>query len=674
LTSISKNLKIGMFMKTKVFDKVIQVLISLIVFLLPLIFIPFFTEVYGFGKQIFLLVSSFILFCLWMAKSFLEKKLVTKKSSYLSLIILIFLAFLASTLLNSPNKLQSFAAFNGPGSIFILLITFYLIFNLGKEKAILYSLLASGAALSIIRIALFLGSFSYPIVLPSLNVNITKAWSPTGSLLAHAAFLLTLIPLGFGAIYNGLREKRMTTAVLAFIINVLNMVGLGMSFYLLGTEAKPVLLPQGVAWVIAVESLKNSRLALFGLAPGQFINAFTSFKPLGFNGSEYWNLRFGSSSNWYFQLLNEVGIIGLVLYAFLVWKIFKNSVKVLRHPKASSTSLALGLSLIIMVVVQFFLPLNFFLLAIFFVMLALFSLSTEGEQEEKVVDFAPLGKLALLGLIFPAIIWGGLFFFSGKIAMASNYFLESLKAANVNDGVRTYDLQIKAIDTDPTVVDYRIAYSQTNFALANSLATKEELSDQDRNTISQLIQQSIREAKAAVAVDPRNVSSWENLANLYRSLINFAEGAEEWTVAAYQQAIALDPANPRLRVDLGGLYYSQKNFQQAANLFAQAANLKPDYANAHYNLANTLREAGDYQGAKREYEVTLSLVQIDSNDYQKVSQELEEVKKLIPSPTPTPAENKPVQPETLITPAPPAEGINPPLELPNEGPEVTPGE
>lgn len=660
-------------MKTKAVDRIIQTFLFLVIFVFPLIFLPFFTDVYGFGKQIFLLAATFILFTLWMVKSFLEKRIVARKTSYLSLIILIFLAFLASTLLNSPNKLQSFAAFNGPGSVFLFLLTFYLIFNLGKEKTVIYSLLASGAALSIIRIVLFLGSFEFPLVYPSLNISILKGWSPTGSLLAHAAFLLALIPVGFGAIYSELKEKRMPVAVAAFIVNALNMIALGMSIYLLGTASKPILLPQNTAWVIAVESLKNIRLALFGLAPGQFANAFTSFKPLNFNGSEYWNLRFASSSNWYFQLLNEVGIVGLVLYLFLVWKVFKNSVKALRSPKASLASLALGLSLVITMVSQLFLPLNFFLFAIFFILLAAFAISTEGEQEEKVVDFAPLGKLALLGLVFPAIVWGGLFFFSGKLAMANSYFLESLKAANENDGVKTYNMQIKAIQTDPTGVDYRIAYSQTNFALANSLATKEDLNDQDRNTISQLIQQAVREAKAAVSVDPRNAASWENLANLYKNLINFAEGADQWTLAAYEQAIALDPTNPRLRVDLGGLYYSQKNFQQAANLFAQAANLKPDYANAHYNLANTLREAGDYQGAKGEYEVVLSLVQIDSNDYQKVSQELDEVKKLIPSPTPVPDKTA-LQPETLLTPAPPAEGINPPLELPNEGPEITPGE
>lgn len=659
-----------MFMKTKAVDKIIQVFLFLVIFLFPLVFLPFFTDVYGFGKQIFLLTSAFVLFSLWMVKSFLEKRLVTKKSSYFSLLIFLFLAFLASALINSPNKLQSFLAFNGPGSIFVLLVVFYLIFNLGKERTILYSLLASGGTLSIIRIVLFLGGFEFPLIYPSLNISVLKSWSPTGSLLAQAAFLLALIPLGFGIVYNELKEKSIFLSVAVFLINILNMIGLGMCFYLLGTEAKPILLPQTTAWMIAVESLKNSRLALFGLAPGQFINAFTSFKPLVFNGSEFWNLRFSSSSNWYFQLLNEVGIIGLALYLFLVWKIFKNSVKVLRSPKASALSLTLGLSLAITVVSQFFLPLNFFLLAIFFIILALFALSSEEGLEEKVVDFAPLGKLALLGLIVPALLWGVLFYFSGKTALANSYFLESLKAANENDGVATYNMQIKAIQTDPTSIDYRIAYSQTNFALANSLATKEDIDDQDRNTISQLIQQSIREAKAAVAIDPRNASSWENLASLYRNLINFAEGADEWTLAAYEQAIALDPTSPRLRVDLGGLYYSQKNFQQAANLFAQAANLKPDYANARYNLANTLREAGDFENAKKEYEVTLSLVEIGSNDYQKVSEELEEVKKLIPPPTSS-DEGGDIQPETLITPIPPSEGINPPLELPNEGPEIT---
>jgi len=651
-------------MRSKLLSKVAEVVLAATVFLLPIIFLPSFSDIYDFGKQLFLLLALFLIFLIWTVQTFVEKKLIYKKARYFLPILFLLITFLASTIISSSNKTISFTAVTGTGAIFLAFLSYLILGNLGKRKLILYALLGGSACLSLLRLILYLGSFAFPLNFPSWNLAIGKAWSPTGSLLAQAIFALVAIPIGFSLMFENLKQQKTSPALVAFLTNTLNMVGLGLCIYLLGTVAKPILLPQITAWAIALEGLKNSRFAIFGLGPGQFVNAFTSFKPLSFNNGDLWNLRFATSSNWYFQLLTEVGILGLVAYITLAWKILKDAVKVFRQPRISYIGLSIYLGLTILLIAQFFVPLNFFLLVLMFILLAV-----ARDEETQAADFSAVGNFAFLALIFPLIFWGAVFFFTGKLALADSYFLGSLKAASQNDGVKTYNLQIKAIQTDPSSPTYRVAYSQTNLALANALAAKQDLADQDRSTITQLIQQAIREAKAAVTVDTRSASSWENLATLYRSLINFAEGADQWTVASYQQAINLDPLNPRLRIDFGGLYYSQKNWVQAANLFSQATNLKPNLANAHYNLANALREAGDLQNALAEYEATQTLVEADSNDYQKVTQELEEVKKRIPTPTPLP---KSAETETLSTPPPPAEGIEPPLELPNEGPNITP--
>ncbi len=657
-------------MREKIFSRAIQVLLAISVFLLPIIFLPFFTDGFDYGKQIFFLLALFLIFIVWMVQTSLEKKLVYKKARYLFPSLLLLVAFLASTIINSSNKTLSFLAVTGTGSLLLVSLGYFIFSSLAKRKTILYSLLAGSALLSLLRLILFLGNFSFPLYFPSWNLAITKAWSPTGSLLAQTVLALLSLPLGFGLMYENLKQQKLSQAGIVFLTNTLNMIGLGLGIYLLGTVAKPILLPQGTAWAIALEGLKNGRFAAFGLGPGQFVNAFTSFKPISFNGTDFWNLRFGSSSNWYYQLLTEVGIIGLGAYLLLTWRLLKDAVKVFRQPRISYIGLPIYLDLVILLIAQLFIPLNFFLLAVMFILLAI-----ARDEEPRVTDFGQAGSFAYLSLIFPAIFWGVVFFFTGKLSLANYYFLNSLKAASQNDGVKTYNLQIKAIQFDPSSPSYRIAYSQTNLALANALAGSPPaggLTDQDRATITQLIQQAIREAKAAVAVEPRSVATWENLAGLYRSLVNFAEGADQWTTASYQQAINLDPLNPQLRIDLGGVYYSQQNWVQAANLFSQAANLKPDLANGHYNLANALREAGDLKNALTEYETTQTLVKADSNDYQKVTQELEEVKRRLPAATVSSTGKGTTSPETLSTPELPAGGIKPPLELPNAGPNLTP--
>lgn len=655
-------------MATKILNKASDILLVILIFSLPLFFAPFLTDSFELGKQVLLLVFSFLLFSVWTAKSIISKKISWKKGPFLLPVFLLFLSFLFSTIINSPNKTNSFAAPVGSGAVLLLLIAYFLLHSLAKQKYVLFSILGSAVVTALISLVLVLGKFSFPLNFPSLNLALTQAWNPTGSLVSQAVFLLAAATAGFGLIFEEIKKKNLPFIAGLAVANVLILSGLGMSLHLLTGSAKTILLPQSTAWVIALESLKTGRTAFFGLGPGQFVNAFTSLKPLFFNQSEYWNLRFGSSSNWYFQLLTEVGLVGLFVYLFLDWKILKSGLRLLRQVKSSPTELAVFLALFLVGIIQFFVPLNFYLFSLFFLLLALIDIE---KTESSEVDLGPLGKLSFLIFVIPFALWVGLLFFAGKLSLANFYFSNSLKAASQNDGAKAYNLQIKAIQTDPSSTTYRIAYSQINLALANSLAAKKDLTDNERSTISQLVQQSIREAKAAVTVNPGSVASWENLAAIYRSLINFAQGADQWAVAAYQQAINTEPANPRLRIDLGGLYYGQQRFDEAIQLFSQAASLKPDLANAHYNLANAFREKGDLLNAKREYETTQTLVKIDSDDYQKVTAELEEVKKRL-APTPTPIKKEALSPETLSTPPSPAPGIKPPLELPNEGPNISP--
>lgn len=153
-------------------------------------------------------------------------------------------------------------------------------------------------------------------------------------------------------------------------------------------------------------------------------------------------------------------------------------------------------------------------------------------------------------------------------------------------------------------------------------------------------------------------------------MINFAQGAEQWSISAYQQAINLDPFNPQLRLSLGGVYYSLQNWDEAIRQFEISVQIKPDFTNGHYNLSAAYREKGDFARAANEMETALSLVPADSQDYQKAQEELTALKKKLGEK----AEKAAEQPtESLKPPEPAPTGIKPPLELPEEAqPEITP--
>jgi len=145
--------------------------------------------------------------------------------------------------------------------------------------------------------------------------------------------------------------------------------------------------------------------------------------------------------------------------------------------------------------------------------------------------------------------------------------------------------------------------------------------------VSQLIQQSIREGKIAIQLDPGDVRNWEQLAVIYRALINVADGSKDWTITAYSEAIRRDPINPLLRLDLGGVFYSLKDWDNAIRTFQTAVSLKPDYANAYYNLALALEQAGKLTDAAKAMQAAVQNLDAKSPDYEAAVAKFEELAK-----------------------------------------------
>lgn len=99
------------------------------------------------------------------------------------------------------------------------------------------------------------------------------------------------------------------------------------------------------------------------------------------------------------------------------------------------------------------------------------------------------------------------------------------------------------------------------------------------------------------------------MGSVYRSISGVAQNALSFSLEAYSQAIQRDPLNPSLRLNAGNIYYTAKNYDLAIRFFTDAINLKPDYANAYYNLTIALREKGDLQNAQAVAQQLVTLVQ-----------------------------------------------------------------
>ncbi|MDZ4228745.1 MAG: tetratricopeptide repeat protein, partial [Patescibacteria group bacterium] len=546
---------------------------------LPLFWLPLTTDFYQFNKLVLFYILTGLALIGWLIYSITSKTVRLTLSPPLLPWLLLAAAAATATWFNPPPTPELWLSSAGiylVGFIYFLLTT-TIIQNAPQVKTVL---MLTSLSLGLAAIG---GVVNFNPVGPGLGlVSLLLAWLPASLVLAVK-------------IRSGVRK------IAYFLLSGIMVSSLILNGYKLlpGQELTPVLLPKLTGWSIAVDTLKTK--LFFGTGPGRFIESFTQFKPLNLNQGNLWNIGFTTSANLYLEVLTTMGLVGLAVF---IWLLGSANRLRRRQPgtRITASQLALVLSLGSQLIIGLVIPFTIINWVFLVFTLSLLVAAQKSKQSPQVKDVllsltavslvepweqSPKSSPLLPWLIaLPAVLGLAIVGFSlSKIYAADYYFKQSLDAAAQNQGKETYDLQIKAISLAPAVDRYRLSYSNTNLALANSLASSSDLSDQDRQTIATLIQQSIREARLATQINPRRAGNWANLANIYKTLVNFADGADQFAQAAYVRAVQLDPGNPSLRLDLGGLFYSLKQYDLAEDRFKEAVQLKPNLPNAYYNLS-----------------------------------------------------------------------------------------
>lgn len=633
-------------------------MINFLIFLIPLFFLPLTANFYDFNKNFLLCLGVCLLLLVWAIKVFVQKEIKIFRGLFDLPIFLFALVWVLATIFASPNKVEAFLLPGATGTIIALTLLYFLMVNMQHTTHKTQQVIVIGAGLlGLIAIYQFIGLGE---IYGRIDWLKSKIWTPAGNPLTLITFLAAVFPLGLSLFLKKFPKFRFETLLWGLVTIIIALGGGIIAYQILpGKTNSLILLPYSSSWAIAVETFKQN--PLLGVGPGNFVSAFNRFRPVIFNQHSFWNMRFLASSSYPLMVWSETGTVGLAVFLWLMISFIK-CINILKNN-------SLYPSILLSFLLLFFLPGNFLLLFVFFVLLALIT------PKKEAFSFKIKEKIAWLPVAGVTLVLAPLVYFGGRAYAAEIYFKKSLDALAQNRGLDTYNNQIRAINLNPQREDFRLAYSQTNFALANSLATKKDLTDQDRANITQLIQQAIREAKVATVLNPTDSQNWENLAQIYRNLINFAQGADQWAVAAYQQAVVTDSTSPRLRLNLGGLFYAFGNYEEAIRQFRNCVDLKSDFANGWYNLAVTYREQKKYQEAYRAMEITLNLIPSDSPDWQKAKEELEELAKKLPAAEATPTPKVTPKPEEALTePQPlPSPAIKPPLELPSEAsPEASP--
>jgi tetratricopeptide (TPR) repeat protein len=671
----------------KIATQTLKFILPLTAFLIPLFFLTITPDFFSFNKRFLLYILASVSLIAFSIRTITRRKLQLTLSPASGPLLALVGIYIISSIVQAPNTTQSLF---GQTSLITALTVIFLTTTSSQKndfivKTTIFSLITSTFIVSLLAIYQALGltgNMAGPAYLQS------KIFNPTGGPLPLLTLTLPLIPaviyLGFKT-SNGLNKLLMFTA--ATVLTVASIFQI--NFLLPSTpEANLVLLPLSAGWSIAIDIFKNARTALLGTGPGTFLTAFTRLKPINLNFTPIWNVRFSNSSNELLTILTTTGLLGFLSFIFSYIRTYSTSKDALKGLTKKDPFVVFSQLILLFSFITFALvPSTPVLLTLSFLALTMVTMNLKLQDNNKIKDVvinlvaAPKNSTtsttanAILPWVYTAstiVLLGFFWFFSGRSYAAATNTKKAIDTLNT-EAISSYNYQAQAYTLDPTNPTYRINFSQTSLALANSLAQNENLSDQDRQDLTQLVEQAIREAKNATQLDPANVIVWENLANTYRQLINFAEGAPDWAIASYSQAINLDPANPTLRLDLGGVLLTLGDFDGAIKLFEQAVDRKSDWANAHYNLSSAHKANKNYSRALAEMRIVVQLLDPTTEDYQKAQDELKELERMAPT-APVqnpPAADQPVPEDIqLVTPTPIPSPVEP-VELPADaGPDI----
>lgn len=660
-------------------------IIGITLLILPLLFLSNTTDAFIFPKQILLIVSVSLLSVLFGIKTIIEGKIKFRTTPFdIPVLLLAVFAFISSLLaVNRADSLTAFMPF-----LFVTLLFFLISNTVKNENSLLFiiSSLVLGTCLSALLAIL---SYFKIYILPFPYTQVTY-FNTFGSLLDQAIYYALILPITsyfiISLVKTVLSKKHaaphdpntMTISAAFSVAFLLILIGLGITAYQLITTQKPLILPLEIGFQTAFAAISQDtgRVLwgfLFGSGLGTYLTDFTRFKSPAYNlNQDLWSFTFFRSSTFILELLATTGITGLFAFIFLIFRILKER--------------NFFIPLIIAAVLSFLLPFSFTAIIIFYILLGIFAVTrahnnpekfaetefyfvalkrgllatrSEGESislnttERKYSKFLPvilfLGIIALIGLPL---------YFSVRLFISDLFYKNSLTAYSQNNGIKTYDLQLLAINAYPYRDLYYRGLSQTNIALANALALQQKEGKADEKSQQQilvLIQQAINTGRNATAIAPATSFNWSNLSSIYRSLIGFGQNADQFAVLTNQQAIQLDPNNPQQYIDLGGIYYQLGLYDDAIRQFQIAINFKKDYANAYYNLGHALESKGNLKEALSAYQAVKTLVANNKESNDKITAEIQTLQSKLnqeeanqaalqnPAPNASPISNEPLE-------------------------------
>ncbi|MDD5043613.1 MAG: tetratricopeptide repeat protein [Patescibacteria group bacterium] len=611
-------------MISKILDVISRWSIYLLVFLMPLFFLPQIVDSLYLSKQFLAAVFVLLSVIALVARVLFKGDNAPLVKTRLNFLLLLFVIGVALSSVFSGAKYLSFWGFGGSepftGLSVALVVLFYFLARtlfIDKEflrkNLLLLSLSSTVLFLGTIAIAFLVGVFKISYF---INIFGTATWNPFGSANALAIFaavsfvfavgiLFTKNTLGRGfkfllaleavsalvlLLITGYRNaylavaitlfvfigiifakyknefiKKINTPLLLFTVFLLLFIfSFSLArFFIVPVEISPdVKLSFEIGWKAMSEGAKNF---ILGSGPATFAYDFARYKPDLLNQTNLWNVRFTSGYAAIPTLMAELGLLGLVsLGVFVLYHLFlllKRAINL----RGGEDYFFNGtfLAFLVLAISLFIYPLNFvtFFYLFFFLILALV-IAGKVRGETEIFSFDTLAHKALIGaLSLIGVLIGAAFILF--------IFLSHFRAEiNYTEGLR----KLSAGDTGGAITSFSEAlkwyhddayYRTLGITMVSDYVGKinrGEIKEDGLAAIQTGFQNGIGFAKRATEINPLERENWFSLGAIYENLIPFVTNSADAAVVAYSEVEKLEPMNPVIYLAKGRTYLAYANF------------------------------------------------------------------------------------------------------------------
>ena len=403
---------------------------------------------------------------------------------------------------------------------------------------------------------------------------------------------------------------------------------------------------------IARATLKSD--ALFGSGPGTFGLDYSLFRDPSINFTQFWAVRFNNGAAFMPTMLATIGILGAL--ALLVFSLAA-LVSLLRGVSKRTDDdpfLAGGLAAVVFGLLLWWLYTTTFALQVaLFVTLGILvarmnESSVEGGKKafwriaERVAKFTTPWATFVTSLAIIFLMVGGVAFlyYTTEQYVAAIYFARGVNEfAVVGDVDGALQQMNQAVTLNRDNDTYYRSLAQVGLTKVQSIVNAANTAQNPNllNDFQAAVFNAISYGQQATQINPNDSLNWAALGFVYQSLVPFIEGSEGAALSAYDKALEFDPKNPahefsrastymalsdraQLRLNQAGLTpqvtealtkQRTESLENARVSLEKSIQLKPDYAQANYLLAQVLIRQGNLARAIQQVEAVRPLAPFD---------------------------------------------------------------